>query len=124
MLTKVVPGLNKEADSNTVLSKSGISARRLDWQSSGTSRTQREKKLLLNHPLMPVSVQGMFLHFLLQNNLFLFGSIKKNNFTYILKLSNFFYLQGGNLIYNWRETLINKQNLKWTPANLNLNCSV
>lgn len=73
---------------------------------------------------MPGSVQGMFLHFFLRNNLFLFGSIKKNNYEYILKLSNFFYLQGGNLIYNWRKTLINKQNLKWTQANLNLNCSV
>lgn len=73
---------------------------------------------------MPGSVHGMFLHFLLRNNLFLFGSIKKNNYEYILKLSDYFYLQGGNLIYNWGETLINKQNLKWTPANLNLNCSV
>lgn len=112
MLTKVVPGLNKGADSNIVLSKSGISARRLDWQPSGTSWTQREKKLLRSHPLMPGSVQGMFLHFFLRNNVFLFGSIKKNNYEYILKLSNFFYLQGGNLIYNWRKTLINKQNLK------------
>lgn len=46
-------------------------------------------------------MQDISLYFLLWNNyLFLFQSIKKENYEYILKLSNFFNLQGGNLIYN------------------------